>query len=262
MSASKKPRPPHQSGSSASRREQLRRAQEQAAREKKVRTWVTVGIIGVVLVIAIGVVAAVVSRGGSGSAAGGTPTVAQGGAIDGTALVVGKANAPVTVDVYQDYMCPYCGQFERANRDDIASLVADGTVKLRIHPMNFLDPQSGGSKYSTRAANAVVTVAQNEPDKLLALNAALYEHQPSEGSQGLSDDEIAQLAKSVGVGAATVAKFVAGTNNSFVDASNAAAGDAGVQSTPTVKINDKEFKGNLYAAGEFKAAVQAAAQGK
>jgi protein-disulfide isomerase len=262
MSNAKKSARPRSADSAGSRREQLRLEQEKAAREKKVRTWVTVGIIGVVLVAAIVLVGVVVSRQGSSSTAGGGTSTAQGGAIEGNALVVGKTDAPVTVDVYQDYMCPYCGQFERANRDDIEALVADGTMRLRIHPMNFLDPQSGGSKYSTRAANAVVTVGQLEPDKLVAFNAALYDHQPSEGSQGLTDDEIAQLATSVGVSNATVAEFAAGSNDAFVDASNAAAGEAGVQSTPTVKINGQEFTGNLYAAGEFKAAVQAAAQGK
>lgn len=250
---------------SANRREQLRLEQERAAREKKVRTWVTVGIIGVVLVVAISLVAVVVSRSGSNGGSDGTAGgsgAAQGGAIDGTALIAGKTDAPVTVDIYQDYMCPYCGQFERANRADIESLVADGTVRLNIHLMNFLDPQSGGSKYSTRAANAMVTVAQHEPDKVVAFNAALYDHQPAEGSQGLSDDEIAQLAKGVGVTDATTAMFAAGENDAFVDASNQAAAAAGVQSTPTVKINGAEFTGNLYAAGDFKTAVEAAAQGK
>ena len=244
----------------ASRREQLRLEQEQAAREKKVRTWVTVGIVGLALVAAIALVAVVVARSGSEATAGSTLPV--GGAIEGTALVVGETDAPVTVDVYQDYLCPYCGQFERANRDDLESLVADGTVRLRLHLMNFLDPQSAGTKYSTRAANAAVTVAQLEPDKLVAFNAALYEHQPSEGSRGLSDDEIAQLARNVGVSDTVTEKFAAGAGDALVAASNAAADAAGVQSTPTVKINGQELGGNLYAAGPFKAAVEAAAPGR
>lgn len=243
-----------------SRRDRLRAEQERAAREKRVRTRVTLGVVGVVLLVAVGLVAFVVVRSG-GSAeqptAGSTPT---GEAIDGYALVAGSADAPVVVDVYQDYLCPYCGQFERANRDDLQAMVADGTMRLRLHPMNFLDPQSGGSRYSTRAANAVVTVAESEPDKLLAVNAALYDQQPKEGTTGLSDEQIAGVARSTGVSESTIEKFAAGTYESFVDAADQAAFADGVQSTPTVQINGQPFEGDLYTAGALRTAVEAAAQ--
>lgn len=243
----------------ASRREQLRRDQEQAAREKKVRRWVTLGVIGLSLVVAIALVAVAVSHRGADDVAGGTR--AQSGAVEGTALVAGRSDAPVTVDVYQDYLCPFCGQFERANRDDLESLVADGTVRVRFHVMNFLDPQSGGTRYSTRAANAAVTVARDEPDKLVAFNAALFDHQPGEGSRGLGNDEIARLARAAGVSDATTQKFAAGDDDALVQASNQAAAAAGVQSTPTVKINNQTFDRDRGAAGGFKAAVELAAAG-
>jgi protein-disulfide isomerase len=40
-----------------------------------------------------------------------------------------------------------------------------------------------------------------------------------------------------------------------VSKSNQAAFDAGITSTPTIKINGAAFKGNLYAAGALKDAV-------
>ena len=42
------------------------------------------------------------------------------GTSDNYTVVVGKADAPVTLAIYQDYMCPYCGEFERANRAALA----------------------------------------------------------------------------------------------------------------------------------------------
>lgn len=239
--------------------QKMRAEREKAVREKKIRTWVTLGIIGVALVIGIALVAGAVLR--TGSPDNGSSRTVQGGAVDGYTLVVGKADAPVTVDVYQDYLCPYCGQFERANRADLESLVDAGAIRLRLHPMNFLDAQSAGSRYSTRAANAAVTVAQHQPEALLAFNAALYDHQPAEGTGGLTDDQIADIARGAGVEEAVFERFAAGDNTSFVQGANQAAFDAGVQSTPTVRIDGQEFEGNLYAAGEFKAAVEAAAQG-
>lgn len=240
--------------------QKMRAEQERAAREKKVRRWVTIGIIGVVLVIGIALVTTAVLRAGPTETSGSAGAV-QGGAVDGYTLVVGKADAPVTVDVYQDYLCPFCGQFERANRSDLESLVDAGTIRLRLHPMNFLDPQSAGSGYSTRAANAAVTVAQHQPGALLAFNAALYDNQPAEGTGGLTDDQIADIARGAGVEEAVIERFAAGDSAAFVRAANQAAFDAGVTSTPTVRIDGQDFDGNLYAAGEFKAAVEAAAQG-
>ena len=100
------------------------------------------------------------------------------------AISVGKANAPVKLEVYLDYMCPFCGRFERANGGELDRLVADGTVQLHLYPLSFLDRLSNGTRYSTRAANAIVTVADRAPDKVLAFNSALFADQPAEGSSG------------------------------------------------------------------------------
>lgn len=244
--------------STRTRTQQLREQRERAAREKRVRTIVTVGIVGVSVLALVGVLVFAVV--GAQRAATTSAQPMNVGAVDGYTLVVGADDAPVTLDVYQDYLCPYCGQFERANRADLATLVADSTVRVRIHPMAFLDAQSAGSRYSSRAANAAVTVAQHEPDKLLAFDAALYAQQPSEGQTGLTDDQLVEIARGVGVSAATTSLFAGESNAGFVEAATQAAFSDGVQGTPTVKINEAVFGGDLYSAGPLKAAVLAAAQ--
>ncbi len=259
-----KKKPSHSSGApnrresdsgAASRREQLRAQQAKAAREKKIRTWVTAGIVAVVAIALVGAAAWGIVRATRQQA-----PVAEGAATADYALTVGEADAPVTVDIYQDYMCPYCGQFERANRDDLEALVADGTAKVNFHLMNFLDSTSQGSRYSTRAANALVTVAKAEPEHVMALNAALYDNQPSEGTRGLTDDQIADLARQAGVSETVVATFADQTNAGFVNESNNAAGAAGVDSTPTIKINGQDFAGQqIYATGALRSAVEDAA---
>ena len=246
--------------SNKTRAQRLREEQERAAREKRIRTIVMISVVGVVALVLIGIVGWTVlgARAKEQQPVAGVQ-IAEIGAVQGSTLVVGKKDAPVTLDVYQDYMCPYCGQFERANRADLQQLVADGTVRLVIHPLAFLDPQSAGSQYSSRAANAVVTVAQYQPDKLLAFNAILYDQQPAEGSSGLSDKQIAELARSVGVDDATVARFGADQTTAFVSSlTKAAFKNEGIKGTPTVKINGKVFDGDVYSAGPLKAAVLAA----
>jgi protein-disulfide isomerase len=187
------------------------------------------------------------------------PVVVPTGAVDG-ALVVGQAGAPVKVEVYLDYMCPYCGQFERANGDEIDRLIGAGTARLYLYPLAFLDEMSGETRYSTRAANAVATVYDQAPDKVLAFNNALFAYQPPEGSAGLSDDEIVGLAGQAGVPPAVSGDFDERTFEPWVAASTRKAFDAGLEGTPTVKINGVKFEGDLYTVGPFTHAVTEAAK--
>lgn len=249
MSSKKDQRPDPQSN-----RQRLRATQEQAAKKAKTRKILQFSVLGVVLIALIGGITwAVISLNQGRSK---QPTVN----LNTTYTVsIGRADAPVVVDVYQDFICPACGVFEQMNAADIASLVDSGTMQYRMHVINFLDESSMGSKYSTRAANAFLTVAHVQPDKALAFNSALYANQPKEGTTGLTDPEIAQLAASAGVSQKTIAQFA---NNTYVNvpsqAWDAAQAD-NVHGTPTVFINGVEFTGDIYSAGPFKQAVEAAA---
>ena len=239
------------------RLEQERLAKEaQEAREKRIRTIVMISVVGVVALALVGVVVWTVLGAKRGQEPVAAAQIAEIGAVQGRTLVVGQQDAPVTLDVYQDYMCPYCGQFERANRADLQQLVDDGSARLVIHPLAFLDAQSAGTNYSSRAANAAVTVAQYQPDKLLAYNAILYDRQPAEGTEGLSNEQLAELARAVGVDDATIQRFGADETTAFVAwLTDAAFRNDGIKGTPTVKINGQIFSGDLYSAGPLKAAV-------
>ncbi|GAA1651643.1 DsbA family protein [Actinoplanes couchii] len=213
-------------------------------------------VVIVALVAAIGFMV-VRAAGGSASAASG-PLVVPAGATDG-ALVTGQASAPVELEIYLDYMCPYCGNFERANNAEIDKLVAAGTARVKLHPLNFLDRFSEGTRYSTRAANAVATVADRAPEKLMALNKALFDNQPEEGSEGLSDSRIAELALAAGVPQAVVDVLDDGIFSTWVNRSNDTAFESGITGTPTVKINGQKYEGDLYNAGPLTQAITSAA---
>jgi len=246
---------PSKASTKATQRELLKEMRAKEAREKKIRNGITIGVLAVVV---LGLIAGLIWL---------IPTLTAknttaASSTDPYAITIGKADAPVTIDIYQDYMCPYCGQFERAQSADLKVLTDSGTAKVVFHVMAFLDDNSNGTKYSTRAANAFVTVAQKEPQKALAFNAALFTNQPSEGSNGLTDEELVARAKSVGVSDAVTSTFASQPQAAFVKGSNDAAFAAGIQSTPTVKINGTVFSRNLYSAGSLRAAAEKAASGK
>lgn len=246
---------PQQAADPNSRRQRLRAEQEQAAREAKVRRTITFGGLGVIGLVVIGLIVWGVI--GAMNAA----RQNAGNKVSATyAVVVGKDDAPVTVDVFQDFMCPVCGEFEKANSEDIAKFIDAGTVRLRIHPMNFLDDASLGTKFSTRAANAFVTVWKAEPDKALAFNKLMYDNQPEENTTGLTDDQIAEIAAQAGVSQSVIDTFTELTNADFPTNATNEAYAGGVTATPTVFINGTKFTGDLFTAGVLGAAIEQAAK--
>ncbi|MBO3737782.1 DsbA family protein [Actinoplanes flavus] len=214
------------------------------------------GAVIVVLIAAIAISVITAMNDGDKTGADGPLVVPATATADG-GLKVGTG--PVAVDIYLDYMCPYCGKFEAANHADIQALVDDGTATVNLHPLNFLDPQSRGTEYSSRAANAVATVADKDPGHVLDLNTALFENQPEEGSEGLDDAKIADVAASVGVPQNVTGTFEDRTFVPWVTQSNDAAFANGIEGTPTVKINGVVTDVDLYTAGPLRDAVTAAA---
>jgi protein-disulfide isomerase len=60
---------------------------------------------------------------------------------NGTTL--GKAGAPVTIYLYEDFQCPYCGEFSRQMFPQVVEdYVRGGKAKLISEPLTFLGPDS------------------------------------------------------------------------------------------------------------------------
>jgi len=74
------------------------------------------------------------------------------GATD-SGMPVGNPGAPVTLDVYEDFQCPVCQQFEKTTGPTIDELVRAGTVRVVYHPVAFLNRFSS-TEYSSRASAA------------------------------------------------------------------------------------------------------------
>jgi protein-disulfide isomerase len=182
-----------------------------------------------------------------------TPTTPITAVLDpATATVLaGKADAKSTVEVYEDFLCPFCATFERTTADQVNDQLGKGTIKVRYHLLNLLDANSVPAGYSTLAANAALTVAQLAPDKFMAFHTLLFSQQPEEGKSGYTEHQLIDFAKQAGVtdpGLATAVK--AKSFDSRITANLAAAAKdpslkqsasdgSQVFGTPAVLVNGK-----------------------
>ncbi|KQZ85999.1 protein-disulfide isomerase [Microbacterium sp. Root166] len=158
---------------------------------------ITVSVAVVVaLVIAAVVVISLNNNGGGDPEAGGTPTASNIESETGAILVGDGANR---LDTYIDFMCPICNRFEQEFGPAIDDLVADGEITHGIHPIAILDNRSQGTEFSTRAANAMYCVAVSDAAASVPFMNAMFARQPAEGSPGLSNGQILEIAASVGV---------------------------------------------------------------
>ncbi|WP_292833844.1 thioredoxin domain-containing protein [Microbacterium sp.] len=222
-------------------------AQAAAGKTNWFAVWVSVAVVAVVALV----IALVVWMNNTANDPG---TLPSGSGIDQStgAIIVGDGEQ--SLDVYLDFMCPICGQFESTYGDEILDLVNDGTITQNIHPIAILDRFSQGTAFSTRAANAMYCVAEAEPDAAIPFMRAMFEQQPAENSAGLTDDQILEIAAGVGVDGidscvseGTYTDFVA----AMTDKTPVQPGSTGV-GTPTLAINGEVISNStIPAAGQF-----------
>ena len=204
---------------------------------------------------------------GQGNVATETPALKSGD--DPVPNVRDEASGTLDIQVYLDYLCPFCGDFEKTNGEYIASLVENGKTTVETHPMAILDRLSQGTRYSTRAANAAACVANYSPDQFYDFNTLMFTNQPPENSTGLSDDELVKLTTQAKVGAASdisaciadqefkgwVAAATARAQNGPIPNANIKK----VEGTPTVIVNGLKYEGSVSDLASFQAFVLQAA---
>ncbi|GAB3269528.1 hypothetical protein GCM10027449_03750 [Sinomonas notoginsengisoli] len=145
---------------------------------------------------------------------------------------------PVKVVMYVDFICPICKQFEDTYGDKLNQARNDGKITLEYRVLGFLDQQSS-TNYSSRAGNAAAAVANFHPEKYADFLAALYAQQPAEGSSGLSDQKLKDIAKGLG---ADISQAVDDkTYRPQVKYDTQLASSSGVTGTPTVYVDGKQW---------------------
>lgn len=157
--------------------------------------------------------------------------IPRGAAANGDGITEGSTGT--LVDIYIDFLCPFCRMFEQQHGAAIDQAVDRGRITAVYHPVGFLDRLST-TRYSTRAAAAAACAADGS--RFRQYRSALFDHQPPENSDGLSDDELVALAAPAGLDEGFAQCVPAGAYLQWSEYVTALALARGVNGIPSVFV--------------------------
>ena len=210
------------------------------AADRKRNMWIQIALVAIVAVFAAGVVGFVVIQGKSKehsrvTDAGRAIRVASSNVVSAE----GTNDPKVVISMYEDFLCPACGMFERAMGPTISKLIDAGAVAADYRMVAILD--SGSNDYSSRSGAAAYCVADESIDAFRRFHAELYDVniQPDERGPNFPDNtKIIEYARQAGA-----AGGVRGCieRDTYTDMVKSMAETSGIHSTPTIRINGEDY---------------------
>lgn len=148
------------------------------------------------------------------------------------------------IEIYLDYDCPHCKEFEDANANYLNSLLSEGQATVEYKPIVVI-----GSNLSISGGNAAVCTAEYAPERFNDVHTALF------AAQGKQNTTVTSIIKSVGIegeaGEQVLSCLSSKVFGKWLDTANEHAlalkdekGETLVQGTPTVIVDGKKFTEN------------------
>lgn len=215
------------------------------------------GLIGIVIIVVLLVIQGTAPKTIDTSSLKDSVVAVPAGLADGRSL--GKADAPVTLDVWSDYQCPVCGQFaELVEPTLIRTYVTAGTLRIVDHDAAFQGQRSSSSFDESVEAAAGARCAADQ-GLYWPFNNLLFANQIGENQGAFRDERLRAIATKAGLDvAAWDACRATGQPQAAVRSETTAALGQGVNATPTMVINGQVVVG-LKSAAELGAMIEAAA---
>lgn len=148
----------------------------------------------------------------------------------------GPANAPVTLQIFSDFECPFCARTAPA----LAALATEFGPRLRIVFRNYPLPAHPHARLA--AAAALEVYAERGGAAFFRMHDALFEAAP----HGLDGAVLERLADAEEVDATRFRQAItSGAHEARIEADIAAGDLAGIEGTPAFLINDWYGFGSL-----------------
>jgi protein-disulfide isomerase len=235
-----------------SKRQQMRAKRERQARVQQL------GMIGIIVVGALLVAAALIYPNFKPVGDIATPDPGEHPMANENAM--GDPNAPIRIEEFSDFQCPYCARFHEETEWQLAnSYVADGTVHLVYRSFgDFIGPES--------KAAAEAAYCASDQDKFWEYHNILFANQTGENVGAYTDRRLQAFAEALSLdmdafnSCVSSGKYSDRVNQDRVDGTT-----AGVTGTPafliTYTVNGEEkqrFIAGAYPFSEFQTQIEEA----
>jgi protein-disulfide isomerase len=235
-----------------------RRPASRAGRSPLLLITAIVGGVGVVVLAGL-----ILLQGGAGGATDATSELISPQAptpvtlADGRA--VGKADAPVTLEVWTDFQCPVCGQFARTVEPALmAKYVTPGVLRIVHHDAAFQGAKSTSSYDESVEAGAGARCAADQ-GRYWPYQDWTFANQSGENEGAYAATRLTAIATAAGLDIGAWQACVAtGAAQRAVRTETSQAVAAGVSATPTMRVNGHEIVG-LRSVPDLSALIEAAA---
>jgi protein-disulfide isomerase len=150
----------------------------------------------------------------------------------------GQATAPVTIDVYADFQCPFCARADGVLQQLASQYIDTGKVKLVYHNFPIIGPESETAAQAAECAG--------DQNKFWAYANYLFTHQNGENSGAFSSGALKNFAAQLGLDQSTFNTCLdSGKYSATVRQQVAEGQQRGVNVTPTFFINGQKQEGAL-----------------
>ncbi len=159
---------------------------------------------------------------------------------EGTTM--GDANAPVLIELYEDFQCPACRVFTQQTEPQLVeTYVVTGKARIVFRHFPFIEPAAGGE--STQAANASMCAA--EQGRFWDYHDVLFANQSGENLGAFANRRLVAFAESLDLDmSAFNACFSDDAYRDQIDADEQSGLQLGVNSTPTIVVNGTVVEGD------------------
>ena len=156
-----------------------------------------------------------------------------------------QTGAPV-VELFFDYQCPICKQFETQFGTTLDDMATKGEIQLIYRTMTFLDNKLRND--SSLKAGIAAACADNA-GAYSAYHNAIFAGQPTNEGTGYTTQQLrVDFAGTAGITGDKLTGFQqcydSRTTQSFVEGTNEKAAADGVNSTPTIMVNGTKLDNN------------------
>jgi protein-disulfide isomerase len=203
--------------------------------DRKRNLAVQIGLTSIVVIFAVVLVLYIVMSADDKPTAGEAKSIR----VTSSKLITKEGGEPKAVlSLYEDFLCPACGNFEKQFGPTVSKLIDSGAVAADYYMVAILDRQGDG--YSSRSSNAAYCVADDSTDAFRRFHAALYAQQPAEGVGPFPDNaRLIEVARQAGA-AGTVPDCI--DKGTYSEMASGLAAATGVKATPTIRINGEDYE--------------------